>query len=430
MHQDEPGIGPWVSSDDAGFSLIETVMAAVVLALSAVIVAGLLVNTLSQVKSTGQRSTAVDIASSRLERVRQVVATAIPDGRSTDTQTVGNTTYTIVQTATYVTTANATGSASGCSAGGRLAYKRVNIRVTWPRMGSVAPVTSETLRALGFSSSSGGLDASKGAIGVQVLDSDGKPLDNAKVTLTYSGGNQVGTQTTGSDGCAVFTGVTAGATVYSSATSPGYISVLGADTATDSGSGTSASAGVLGVVSLQMGVSSALAYTLSKPAGALNPVTELTPALTWSGWPSGQTDRQPVAGCTGANTLCLDTGKSTVRRLTPGAYGAWLGCADARPASPTKVPVGATATTTVALPTSAVVVSTTTAAAVGQPVYAVHAADSLCTAQQTIQLGVVPAIGSTATFALPAGTWTVRRGSLAGSSATFTVGTSQAVSVS
>ncbi len=386
---------------DEGFSIMEAVVAALVLAVSAAIVASILINVMQVTTNSGKRTAAANLAASKVEIIRGMDATEIPDGSVTTTQTVGNTTYTIVQDATYQ---SSTGTGSACTGTGNLAYKRVTVRVSWPNMGTTKPVQTETLRTLGFDASSGGLDSTKGATGVQVRDSTGVAQSGATVTLKNSVGTVLGTQLTGADGCVVFTNLTAGTNVYAYATESGNVNIDGADTAASTGTGVLANK--LSTTTLDLAPMSELRASYSAPSGAIIP-SGMALRLRNSLWSGATSDRTPGLCASTPNAVCIEADGVTAARLFPGAYAMWAGaCDDATPASPTYTSVNAGATATASVPLGAVKMTAATSSAIGRTVTAVHAADTDCTSGQSIVLGALPASGSL-TYALPAGSWTL-----------------------
>lgn len=400
------------TKSDDGFSLMEAIVASVILAVSAVIVATLLLGTLRVTSDTGRRTSAADIAASQLETLRQLSASDIPNGQvDLPAKTIDGTTYAIKQEATYTTYNGAT---SACTGTGKLAAKRVTVTVTWTNMGQTKPVTTETLRGLGFDASSGGLDATKGSLAAYVLDGSGQPVSGAQVILKSQGGSTLGTQTTGADGCAVFTNLNASTNVYASATKTGFVDVNGYDAATDTGSGVVANA--VAKSTLQLGVPGTLSMSMTSPSGSVMPLsysaTAFKPYVTSSVWPSISSVRNPPA-CASATPpqVCL-TGTTvsgtTLNRLIPAAYGPWFGsCLDARPATLPLTMVTSGGSSAVNAMIAAVRVSPASVSAVGKTVTATHAVDSACAAGETITVALMPAIGSSITVALPPGLWTL-----------------------
>ncbi|MBK6874488.1 MAG: hypothetical protein IPK24_13680 [Kineosporiaceae bacterium] len=387
-------------------------MSSTIMGIGALVVASLVFGTLGLTADSGRRTAAANLAASQAEALRQVSAVDIPDGRVVlPTQTVGGTVYTITQDATY-TTYN--GAVSACTGTGRLAAKRVTVTVTWANMGNTEPVTTETMRSLGFNASSGGLDTAKGSLAAYVLDSSGSPVPNAQVVLRTSSGTTLDTETTGADGCAVFTNLSASSNVYATASRSGMVDISGLDSVTDTGSGIVANSVIK--TTLSLGEPGSLTATLVRPSGTSMPASyganAFQPYLTTTLWPSATTRRSPPNCATATpSQACLSSATSsgfTATRLFPAAYGAWAGsCQDARPASLplTSVVTGQTANVNVSL--AGVRFRPDNAAAVGKTVTATHAADAYCAGGEVITLGVMPAMGNTSRVALPPGAWTL-----------------------
>lgn len=415
--------GPMRSfGDDRGFSMMEAIVAALLLAIGAAIVAALLINVLQLTTNSGRRTAAANLAASKLEAIRQMPATAITDGQTFDNATVGNTVYTITQEATYQST---TGVSSACATtSGSLAYKRVTIKVTWPGMGNTKPVQSETLRALGFDANSGGLDATKGALAVQISDNLGAAVQGATVNLRQGSatGSVLSSQVTGADGCVVFTDLTAGVNVYPQALKSGYVSRLGLATSTDSGIGVTASTVLRSTLYLADSASAYLTYSV--PAG----VTNATPYIFGA---SGRTalwtpSDKSLPACP-VDGPCLGSDGRTVNNLFPGDYSFVVGSCTADTARSvgtlTSLPAGST--TNITAPIGAVRV-TSTSSSQGTTV-TLYNRTSGCTST-AYALGAIPASPGYVTFAVPAGTWQLR--SSGGGTTNITVaagGTSTAV---
>ena len=397
---------------DDGFSLMEGIVAALILAIATAITASLLIQVAGLTRNNGERSAAANLASTKLERVRQLQATAIPDGRVTTAETVGNTTYTVHQDSTFLTSGGAT---NACGGTGSLAYKRVTVTVEWPGMGATKPVQSETLRALGFDASSGGLDNTKGALGVLVVDADGKPAAGAQVTVRRgsTGGTAEPVQTTGADGCVVFTGLQSGSNYYSSAVKAGSVAVDSGPLVSDTGNGIEASG--LAKSTLTLAPAGTLSVDYTAPTGSVMPA-QLPFSLQHPQW-SFPRDYSTGLPCpNGSDQACLQSGGKAVSPLYPGAYtvsfdGVQLG-------RNTAVPAGGSVTETIDL--GAVSISS----AAGGTVYA--DGDGNTALNDVIVLGTVPA-GGTLQVALPPGTWNL--GSSTGGAAVVTVTASNTTAV-
>lgn len=387
--------------DDEGFSLIEAVIAASILAVSAMIVAGLLIGTLGVTQDGTRRTTAANIAASQIEAVQQIRTLDIPDGRVVLPAVAnGGTTYTVIQDATYVST----GADSACTANSDLAYKRITVTVTWPNMGSTEPIRTDTLRALGFGNDD--LAASKGAAAVKVIDNAGDGVAGVPITIRNSSGVGLKTLTSDGDGCVVFTSLTPGN--FSAAVNViGMVNTDGAQSHVSPSFGVEASKIALPVIAYAP--KGTLSATLVPPAGYTVPAG-LSLNVNTTRWSTGanrafrdcSTVPDAPAGCV--------SGTATVRTATslfPENYKAWAGtCQDAEPVTAAYTPVTAGGTTSVSSALGGVRVTSTVG--VTTQLYAVHTADSRCGSGEVIPLGTLGPL-ATARYALPYGTWTIKR---------------------
>lgn len=205
---------------DDGFTLVELLVSLVVASIVMSGVAYGVAQALWQGRDSRNREVAANLAAEAIDRARATTDYTALAGQTTS-QVVNGETYTVVRS---VTAYSSLGTASPCdgTAGAFIKYKKVSIRVTWPRMKQgTSSVRAETLLAPGASS----FDPTKGNIGAKVLDAKGSPVEGIAVTVTGSAVNR--TQTTDDAGCAFFDGLTPGAfTVV--ANQSGYVSSAGA----------------------------------------------------------------------------------------------------------------------------------------------------------------------------------------------------------
>ncbi len=224
-------MAPRVRTSDDGFSIVEVVVAVVILAMAVTVLAALMTRTLGLAQSNTQRTTAANLATQQVEKLQTMRALDIPDGRVTiGPITVGGTPYTIYQSSKYVTV---DGSACSGTTSSDLTSKVVTLRVTWPNMGNVKSVRSATIRALGTGSND--LSGTTGAAAVAVQNAIGDGTAGISVTLmTAPGGTVVATQTSGDDGCVVFAGLAPG-NYTASANTVGYVNLDGVQATTSCG---------------------------------------------------------------------------------------------------------------------------------------------------------------------------------------------------
>ena len=292
---------------------MEILVAFLLLAVTCTAVAGIFINTLGVAKSNTQRTTAANLGTQQMEAVRAMRALDIPDGHTVlPAVTIGGTVYTVARDAQYVTQ-NSTGSAcTGPNAA--LPFKRVTVTVTWPNMGSVKPVRTDTLRAVGLGEDDG-MSASDGAVAVAVMNASAQPVSGIPVTVYAATGNVVqGTQTTGTDGCVVFVGLPGGTSYDATANTLGYVGTDGAQLS---------SSGSFGVVASQVTKATvqydrpgSLLVTATSPKGYSQP-SNLNFTLRTSVWIANPNRAYPDCSLPGAVAkTCFVTGS---RRSAPAA---------------------------------------------------------------------------------------------------------------
>lgn len=192
---------------DEGFSIVEVVVAMVVLAvLSTGIAAGTAV-VARMTTDNRARQIAVNLAEAKLDEDRGILdPTKIYAG--TSTQTVSGHTFTTTQTTSLVSD---DGSNITCGSGKTIYYRQITVQVTWAGMlSTTSPVRSDTIM-----SPNGRInDASTGSISVLVTGSTGTPEADVSVAVTPVSSTATALQTqpvpTGPDGCTYAMGVTPG----------------------------------------------------------------------------------------------------------------------------------------------------------------------------------------------------------------------------
>ncbi len=205
-----------VSGDD-GFGLLETVVAMLVLSVVALAVLSMLATAQKTAYGNRARVVAANLAASEMDFVRVqardgLTALPIGIGRVAD-RTVAGTTYTVDTTVEYVNLADpdlVCGTPIGVQ---KLNAVRVNVAVTWAQMGSVQPVTSDTMISPAFQDAA----ATTGTVVVRVVDRSGGPVSNATVTVGAK------SAVTTAEGCAILTEMPPGTTTVTVGRS-GYIS--------------------------------------------------------------------------------------------------------------------------------------------------------------------------------------------------------------
>ncbi|GAB4067613.1 hypothetical protein GCM10028777_24130 [Angustibacter speluncae] len=385
------------TSGEDGLSLVEVVVAMVVFAVMAAAALGVVVRTTGVASANASRVAAANLATMQIEAARSQLAIQLPDGTTTRTETVGGTTYTISQTASYTTQDTTTNLCAGSA--GKLAHKLVTVTVTWPGMGNIRPVRADTVRALGVGDE--GLDEATGALAVGVKNATGDPVGGVTVTLSPGGT----TFTTGPDGCAVFVGLAAaaGGTDYTASVNQvGYVGQLNTQAVSVVQGVTR---GTVSVTSLSYEPSRTLTVATSQPSG-YTPVNGIPIGIRSSFTSSGR-----VLPTCGTGTACATGLPGQVRNIYPATYDVWAGNCTTHPrpsgtfSTVDASPAGATTT----VPLGGLRVRRTSTALLvpdGSTVRVTTQSAGGCTAGQTYDL---PALASgNSRGALPPGTYTVR----------------------
>lgn len=338
---------PSTRRDDSGFSLVEVVVAAVVLSLMGAAVAGVLLQAVAVTGDNARRVQAASIARDQIELVRSGNADDIPDGTvQVGSRTVQGTTYTITQNAALL---GAGSAASACrQTGADLAYKRVTVSVGWPDMGSTKPVRADTLVALTAVQRAAGSSLGAVAFAVDLYDgSTTARLSGANVTV----GTQ--TQTTGDDGCVVFDSLTPG-TYATAVTAAGYSDPDGRTTTT--GTVTATAGSITRPAPVVLGQTGRLRVTVTAPAGYTSPTPLATIPLTLDTALFAPTTFRTFADCSGVATApvgCVSGTPRTAAPLFPATYTVSAGDCSVIPPAGTapsvQVPASGTVDATVPL---------------------------------------------------------------------------------
>jgi type II secretory pathway pseudopilin PulG len=392
-----------------GYSVVELLVAVTVFALVFAAVSIGIGRALDLSRGNRNRSAGAYLAARQLEEVRSRPFADVAIGRTTCVYSAPTSTcnvpspYTVVQDVAWASpgsTSTSCGVPSG--SGSALAYKRVTVTVTWPDMGGVDPVTSQTL----LTPPGGTYDPNDGHVVVQVFDRNALPLAGQTVSVT---GPETASLATDGDGCAFFAYLDPG-TYTASLNTSGYVDRQGGQPATQS----------VGVVATQISRlqfdydrAATLGLTLAPPPGAVIP-SGIAMTVANSNLTVG-TRSYPESS----------TGSGTTRTVTPlfpylSGYQAWAGtCADADPAAHTggsrgavvASNPGATTSGSVALDAVDVVVRNALLVPMANTnvtVTATHAAGTGCTAGETLTAATRTDGTGKVRLALPYGTWRVR----------------------
>jgi len=403
-------------TDDAGVSLIELMMAIVIFAIAMAGITAGFVSVGQKTRLNKDRVAAANLASRELEIARNVFNASstgpitiaadldvtngypLPGGTAGSPLVVDSVPYTVFRRAEWLPAG--TGQ-SPCDGGSGVTYPTlaVNVKVTWPYMGQVKPIESNTL----LTPPKGVLASSTSFVAVKVLGSNGLGKEDVPVTVSGNGGTY--TATTAEDGCATVAVATTG-TYTASLNSSGWVDFYGA--ANPSKSVTTSASSISRLTfnydragSLQLNLTTTSGYAL--PTG-LRSVT------------LGNTGLQP----SGTQIKDIGTGgNATITTLWPfsDGYTLWAGsCGQSDPAAAggsralaVVVPGNGSASTTTQLAPVRVNVTTSTGSAIAAAtVTATPLSTISCVATENpLTLGVTNSSGQLQT-SLPAGSWTLK----------------------
>jgi type II secretory pathway pseudopilin PulG len=389
-----------------GYSVVELLTAVTIFALVFAAVAIGIGRALELNRSNRNRSAGAYLAASQLEEVRSKPFDQVTLGRTTCVYSSPGpgcnvaAPYTVTQDVTWTAPGSTSSSCNVPTSGGTsLAYKRVTVTITWPDMGQVAPVSSQTL----LTPPSGSYDPNEGHVLAQLYDRNAVPLAGQTVTLS---GPENAAQPTTTEGCVFFAYLDPG-TYTVTLDSTGYVDRQGNQPAVQT---VDVQAGQISNLNFDYDRAATLQIGLVAPSGAEIPAGI---ALTVA-------NSNLTVGTTSFPEASTGSGVTrTVRPLFPYAsgYQVWAGdCADADPGThaggsrpaPLASNPAATTSGSVALGAVDVVVNQTSGTEVNDAIVSgVHAALTGCTAGETLTPTARTSSGRLR-IALPYGTWTIR----------------------
>ncbi|MGH3371955.1 MAG: prepilin-type N-terminal cleavage/methylation domain-containing protein, partial [Nocardioidaceae bacterium] len=308
-----------------GYSLVELMVAITVFALVFAAVSLGIGRALEVSRSNRNRSAGAYLAARQLEEVRSKAFDQVALGSTTCVYSAPGpdcnvpSPYTVTQDVSWTSPGSTTTSCNVPSGGGAaLAYKRVTVTVTWPDMGGVAPVASQTL----LTPPSGTFDPNDGHVLVQVFDRDAAPLAGQTVSLS---GPESDSQPTTTDGCVFFAYLDPG-TYTVSLNTTGYVGPQGDQPATQT---VAVTATQISTLRFDYDRAATLQVTLTTPSGTPTAAVPSPIALTVA-------NSNLTVGTKSFSET--STGSGTPRTVTPlfpyaSGYQVWAGdCADADPA--------------------------------------------------------------------------------------------------
>ena len=394
-------VGP--ARPESGFSLIELVVSITIFSLLVGTLVALIATGLRVARNNKDRSVGAHLASQEMDSIRQQPFSRISIGQANHNVTVNTVSYKVKTDADWV--ANSSTSNSCDSTGSAPRVLRVTVEVTWPDMRGTDPVQTSTE----ISPPVGSYDPDNGHIAVRVRDRNATALGGIPVRVTGSGVDATQT-TTDTAGCAFFGflppasyAVTLGTTGWvdrqsnavpsqTVAVSAGNITSVAFDY-DEAATITATLAGARGGVPASA-VPLTLANTGLLPAGSKSfPGTGVVRTLTslfpysdgYTAWAGGCEDADPE-GADGTGT-----------RYWPGAQRE----------NAISVDPGGTVTATLTMSTANVQFERDSGSG-SVTIVAVHAADTVCGAGETLTLTAFSGTSGNQLVALPFGTWTLQ----------------------
>jgi Tfp pilus assembly protein PilV len=188
-------------SSEQGSILLEALVSGILLVITAVGVFSAFDAGTRASAEERHRAQAEGLAQADLARLRTMRVSALSNLHQSKVTTLEKTPYTIESTAEYET--DKTGTAS-CKAGTASAdYIQIRSTITWPSLGSRAPVVEQSLVA----PPNGSVSAKSGSLAIQIEDAANEGVEGVGLNGTGAG---TFSGVTGSNGCEIFGDLPAG----------------------------------------------------------------------------------------------------------------------------------------------------------------------------------------------------------------------------
>ena len=260
--------------EETGSTLIEILVAAILVALIAAAVAQALISNSRQSGAQHVRSVSDELAQQDQERLKGMSAQQLNGLDQTRTITLDGTTYTVESTAAFLNSSG--GTSCGSSGSGAAAYYRIVSTVTnWAAGGTSGrpAVVEESIIT----------PPAGGTLLTQVVDQTGTALSGVSVSAS---GPDVVSGTTDANGCVTFAGLTSGSYTVN-ITNPGYVDTTG-DTSPITRSATVTSTGTSTPSGNPIKIGQAASFTANFTTG-LSGATAEADSLGWFGAGSSDT---------------------------------------------------------------------------------------------------------------------------------------------
>lgn len=391
--------------EDAGFSLMETVIAMIIFALVAVATAGVLIRSATLTSDNRGRATASKLAAAQMDALRGDQYSDLESDSQTVTRSGKAFTMNTLITPVFD---DGSGGVRACTAGGvgGELYKRVSVTVAWQNTSQVQQIRNDTI----IQNPGTSVDSTKGALAVTVMDSGvGKSAPEPVAQQAVTFGSQ--TRLTDDSGCAFFDNLTpvSGQTV--TVNNPGWIDNTNKAPATKT---VGVQAGLIAATSITYDKAVSIATTFA-PTGQTPGDYKIPSGVKYTIVPqlslNDTTLRSPVA-------ISAPSGTTIQRFPQDSGYAVWTGTCEPAVADVTTVDdtiPGASLTKNVAMGG----VTVTNSQAGSRTIFFVNQASG-CT--EYYSTTIAAGIGTQTKIALPYGTWKYggSLASLIGSSFTVT----------
>ncbi|WP_024288218.1 prepilin-type N-terminal cleavage/methylation domain-containing protein [Cellulomonas sp. KRMCY2] len=320
------------TSGDDGVTLIEVVVASVLLGVLAAAILGIIMQTQSAQVGNRARIAAANLAAREIDFVREEFGASdegpldlaaagtvtnphpLDGGTPGDPLVLDGVPYSVVRSAAWNPTAH---GESACEGGTLVAYPTltVTVSVTWPNMGPIQPVVSDAL----FAPDKGnGVPGTSSFVAVSVVDAAGQP--NAGRSVRVVSGGAVHPGLTDPSGCAVVRvdpAVGAGTDYIVSMADVGYVDISG-NPSPSKATGPILRGTLNNSVSFAYERAGSVELRVYDPAGATLTDDEVSGAQV-------TLVASEYAGASGATVHTLTGVTQTISNLWPTIYGGYFG---------------------------------------------------------------------------------------------------------
>jgi len=362
---------------DAGFTLVEILVATVVFALTATATVGILITAIRTVRENSDRVYASNLARSEIEKQRELGTDFITIGNTSSTTTTPEGVFTISTTSNWVGLNQATDACEAAAPG--QAYMRVHVEVSGATISD--PQVSDTIIAPGDDSSL----VDTGQLAIKVADERANPVSGVTLQVrNVAASGATSSYITGPDGCVFVPKLAPSAAWQVTINRGGYVPRIV--------NGTTATSAVVAAqttrMSFEYAAASSMEFTSSTadfpiPAGiplsmgqdplAIAPIAVTTyPKTVSSLWPAVGGYQAWLGTCIAADPASFASPRTTATNRT------WFAVT---PGAKTTAPLGGTTVRVRGLPANAPVRATPQAEASGAcktpPVYDIGTTDAL-----------------------------------------------------